>query len=1326
MHIQRKKVILFMAILCAVPLAAASDARPKMNWCKGSTCGFSDDKAVAQSYCSTAMSQSPSNTYWKPHPTIAGEGSTVQYCSNSPVAQYYTSCSWERTATTLEEPKVYVRLDVHIECGGSIPALDGRKSDPDDPIGSGKRLTPEKDCPAGTTGPQTSLPVKIHRGEKYYRFVDYQGGGDFPLVFWREYITEVAPLEVSGSNSSVAGTSSHWNVAYTQNIRNYVVSGVRYAIVTRVNGTYDKYQEASTNSAIYNLVEGTGVDKLEAAWSSGVLTNWLLTKQDGTVERYSAAGYLLTITNPQGLSHSLTSEWLFGVYSSGVITQKTITNDQTGEQLIIDFEDGDIVSVTDPAGKVFQYIWDIQETSSGSGVWMDHERLEAVIYPDDNTDPDNNFVQVFEYNNTYQNGFASLITGIFETTFDEYDANNASAWKRYSRVEYDTLGRVTTSELYDGSSGVETSTFVYNWTWAGGINSGTRPKTTVTNDRGLETVYEFELPEGTTIKNTRNWRITGMVGEDDQTAGMGCAATSYNTTYDENDFVETTEDTIGVVTKRTRDSKGRISALAEGLKRSGSSLQMNGNSQLVKNTGFQGDTLKPTQQEFYGRDTSSQGYVTYADAPGNGWVHYKTIDYAYDANNRITSRVVTDESNNTTRTWTYTNTYHEDENEEATAIPSEIVVDGPLSADSTTYNFNTSGQLESVENALSHETTYANYNAFGLPEIITDVDNGVVTALDYDARGRVTSIVADDGGVEAETVLTYYPNGLLETVTQADGSSLEYFYNSAHHMVGVVNNFDDCVQLLPSALDGKWVSQKTYRDATFNTSTNNCTGGTFSTRNERLFDALGRLSKIMRVLDESSAPSGAKQTFGYDANNNLTTSILKGDGANEPGYDDNDLATVHEYDALDRLVRSVGSFNCGGACDLDNYNNYDDTVPASPETEYAYNGQGLISSVTDAKEHATSFAYNGFGELILENSPDRGKTKYEYDAAGNLVKKTKAFEATDSADTQEIFYSWDNLNRLTAVNYPGTDHDISYSYDAAASGENCGESVGRLCRVVRGAVTTGHVTDYTYNTLGRITVEKVRPAGTNGLAFTTGYSYNTAGALTGITLPGGRSVTVSRSTGRIDEVNSSFGSTPIEHLLAESLVYQPFGGVSAYDMPTNEDALGYRQSYNTDGQIGQIQLLVDGDPASVENYQYDAFGNISEIEDRAGYIYDAQQRLIISMGAFGVYAYQYDAVGNRTQMRKQAYAGTGTGITLEDRWIEDYQYDTGSNRLESVERYAGGAIEENEEPYRIRTFEYDGRGNIKTDERMEDSTTTTLELEYGNGDRLNSITVDVE
>jgi len=59
------------------------------------------------------------------------------------------------------------------------------------------------------------------------------------------------------------------------------------------------------------------------------------------------------------------------------------------------------------------------------------------------------------------------------------------------------------------------------------------------------------------------------------------------------------------------------------------------------------------------------------------------------------------------------------------------------------------------------------YNTYGQPLTITD-PNGVVATLTYDARSRVTS---HQVGTET-TGLSYYPTGLLQTVTLPDRSTL--------------------------------------------------------------------------------------------------------------------------------------------------------------------------------------------------------------------------------------------------------------------------------------------------------------------------------------------------------------------------------------------------------------------------------------------------------------------------------------------------------------------------------------------------------------------------
>lgn len=1161
-----------------------------------------------------------------------------------------------------------------------------------------------KEKPCDSTG-NPILPVT---GYKIDSDIDYQTKGAYPLQVHRGYRGLL-----DGGN---------W---YFEDMKRLVIYDIKddtqtylytELVFIRPDGYQQIYRGDSTNG--YDPLQAKNANHLEQ-WldQSQAVIGWKLIKKNGE-EYYDTRGNLKRDVNKHGLSHSFESDLRSNPPSV------TVTDDQTGEQLVYHLNYAkmnsgkwQVDSITLPDTNVINYsymtVWPDTGTGSGNG------KLETVTYPD-------SAYKTYSYADINGNGSISTSE---RNNYKDFLTGLSKDGQRYASWTYDTNGRAISSEHGALGSGIEKTTIAYTLAGDGSVDEAE-----ITNASGKVSIRHYDYD----VNNAK--QLIQVEGEE---SSSGCAASDTQYSYDTNGYRETETNDQGVLTYYDKNTEGLTEVEAHGLQWSsgvGSTMQMNGQSQMLKTT-WHSEQIKPTKEERYYRTNPAEGWNTFSST--TGWTKYKEIAYTYDdsdgtsgtydctgggtddeiATYRVCTATVTDILNTVSRVWTYSYTLH-------TATGKEMLVDvqtinGPLSGtgDSTTYNFDTSGYLVSVINALGHETTYGAYNSFGLPETITDVDNSVVTTLDYDARGRVISIIADDNGIEAETLLTYYPNGLLETVTQPDGSTLEYFYNNAHQLISIKNNFGEHIDFTPSVLDGQWTLSKTYK-ATGTSSSD------LVAQHERVFDALGRLSKITE-----SNGTITKQVFGYDTNNNLTTHVLKGDGEDTVTvHDKNDIAIEMVYDALDRLTSVLNAYQCNDNNCVDEYNNADETPsPVSPATElpqtkYSYNGQGLISSVEDAKGHVTSFTYNGFGELTLENSPDRGKTKYVYDAAGNLSEKTKGFEATNSGDTQVITYSWDNLNRLTGVNYPGTDEDITYSYDAATSGENCGAAVGRLCRVTRGSVTTttGHITDYTYNALGRITAEKVRPVGTSGITLTTAYSYNSAGALTGIILPGGRTVAITRSNDRVDEVNSSFGSTPIEHLLADNVAYQAFGGIAGYDMPTNNtsETLRYQKHFNTDGQLTDWQFMKVGDDPLSANYHYDAFGNVQEIEDWGTYSYDAQQRLTSSVGPYGRYSYQYDAVGNRTQMQKQAYTGTGTGITLEDRWIEDFQYDTGSNRLISVDRYTGNTITGT--PYRTRAFTHDDRGNIKTDERTEGTTTTTLELEYGNGDRLNGITVDVQ
>jgi YD repeat-containing protein len=81
--------------------------------------------------------------------------------------------------------------------------------------------------------------------------------------------------------------------------------------------------------------------------------------------------------------------------------------------------------------------------------------------------------------------------------------------------------------------------------------------------------------------------------------------------------------------------------------------------------------------------------------------------------------------------------------------------------------------VQTVADAAGHVWTYNTYNAHGQPLTVTD-PNGAITTLTYDLRQRLTS----RSTVGETTGFSYYPTGLLKTVTLPDSSAITYAFSS--------------------------------------------------------------------------------------------------------------------------------------------------------------------------------------------------------------------------------------------------------------------------------------------------------------------------------------------------------------------------------------------------------------------------------------------------------------------------------------------------------------------------------------------------------------------
>jgi RHS repeat-associated protein len=157
---------------------------------------------------------------------------------------------------------------------------------------------------------------------------------------------------------------------------------------------------------------------------------------------------------------------------------------------------------------------------------------------------------------------------------------------------------------------------------------------------------------------------------------------------------------------------------------------------------------------------------------------------------------------------------------------------------------------------------------------------------------------------------------------------------------------------------------------------------------------------------------------------------------------------------------------------------------------YTYTKNGKQETVTDANGATASFAYDGHDRELRWNLPSKTTAgvasatdfeAYEYDLNSNRTKlKNRAGE--------EIAFSYDALDRMTAKNRPGSEPDIAYEYDL------------RGLQTAARFPSTGEAVTGVYDNGGRMTSST---AAMEGVSRTISYGYDQNGNKTRITHPDG-------------------------------------------------------------------------------------------------------------------------------------------------------------------------------------------------------------------------------
>ena len=530
-----------------------------------------------------------------------------------------------------------------------------------------------------------------------------------------------------------------------------------------------------------------------------------------------------------------------------------------------------------------------------------------------------------------------------------------------------------------------------------------------------------------------------------------------------------------------------------------------------------------------------------------------------------------------------------------------VLIDGKRSdvSDITQFEFNLCvdgngcGQVTTITDAMGRQTQFEDYDSAGRVGKIT-YPNGLTAHYQYDNVGNVISTTLSADGINRQTSYEY-ELGLLTRITQPTGEELLLSYDQQQNLSQITDSAGH-------------ITTYEYDD-------NN------NRINERKSDETGiqyTKEQTFDRLDQIDLVKGINGTQDID---------LDKIGRLVKVTDALGRVTSMEYDALSRLKK--------------------ETDAQQGTTNYQYNVHDQITQVTDALGNVTTYQYDDFGRKTSEQSSARGKTNYRYDMADNVIAMTDARGVEQS-------YQYDALNRLTHIDRPNDDEDISLSYDINGLVSNATHEAGQ--------------TQYQYNGFSELTT-RIESLGSESYAFD--YQYNSNGQITELTYPSGDKVKYQYSNNRITKVELSYGDNT--QIIAENIRYQPFGPLAEL---TYGNGIEINKQYNSNYQTEQIS-----EPNVVSrHYQYDAVDNVISVnqgnELSEHYQYDTLNRLTQAQISQESTEFTYDAIGNRVSKQN-------------DTKLDNYNYDSASE-MSGRTNYLSSIVNDNESV----AIEYDAMGNI--------------------------------
>ena len=680
--------------------------------------------------------------------------------------------------------------------------------------------------------------------------------------------------------------------------------------------------------------------------------HWIFTDMDGSTEKYSHHGRLLSITNAESQKTTLKYDY-YGRLKK--------VKDQFDNELTFNYRHywwgNQLKKVTSPTGTV-KYSYDH---------W---DRLTQARYQDGST-------QTYHYED---NSCENCLT----------QTNNA-AGEIQQQISYDQTGRVISSEGANGSN-------LRNFSYGNG-------EVIVSDSAEAETTYQFNLHHGV----LKIAKLTDATGQS-ETFGYDSNGYPANHTAKNGNITETEYNQRGLlaisIENAGTDAEKETSTQWHPYFRKPTER-----AETNQTTNFDYDSTGRLTQQIQSPNDDNTATRSTSGGQQQEQLEQRITAFAYNVLGQITETV---SPNGASRQQSYDNQGNRTSSTNALGHQSKILsfdtAGRPLKSQdsngiitenqydsagrllkttnngqSTSYQYDTAGRQTKV---TFPDGTHTENQYDGLGRVIKTINQrGETTENSYDTNGNRTKIQLTDaqGNIVAKTETSYNQLNQAIQITDAQGNNTNFEYDASGNQIKITDAKGN-------------ITQNQYNSQNQLTKTVDALGGETSYQ----YDINGNRTKVV-------APNGATTTFSYDNFNQLTTENSPDRGNTHYNYDisgnrtETTDASNHtkqtQYDDLNRKIQE----SWADSPELTINYSYDNCS----------NGIGKLCQVTDASGH-TSYQYNTDGLVTQKDQNIQGITltqQFSYTDDNKLQSQTYPSGAEIGYS-----YNEDQLEKITINN----------------------------------------------------------------------------------------------------------------------------------------------------------------------------------------------------------------------------------------------------------------------------------------------------------------------